>query len=266
MVPARVLGVYASLADYLQADAFVSDGRGGPYRFDAVSVEGGRVDTAPSLDGAPVEDLWVTSDGKRARFRVRPAFGHSALGAPGIVRVVFRGVEPGAELTALAGFESGPSSTLVLPSGVSTVPSGFYSGPSGPVHEIVVNADPHVHVGLRHWEQTDAAQQVPDTVRSGWNLLHFDTWLDESVRGRARAAPSVSIDHGRVTLVYWGKELRDGRLAQLSFDPRNEANRLEIGRHKMTITWLVGRLSATTYRTEVHLVVRDDGTIELERQ
>ncbi|MEO8875597.1 MAG: hypothetical protein ABI461_08425, partial [Polyangiaceae bacterium] len=93
----------------------------------------------------------------------------------------------------------------------------------------------------------------------------LDVWLDASVSGGVHEAPVATIERGRLTLVCWDDCLDNGRRAQLSFDPRDDASRLQIGRHVMEIAWSVGRVR-TTYRTVVHVIVRDDGTIALARE
>lgn len=261
MLPARVLGPAPALASYLEGDAVVfENAAGGPYALDAVTVEGASVESV-HVDGAMVDDLWLTSDGARVHFRVVPQ--GDRAGAPGIVRVVFRGIQSGAEIAASARFETGPGGILVLPSGVATSPAGFYSGPAGPLRDVTVNADPHVHVGRWSWDEADLTDG--DSVRSSWRRLQFDTWLDASVPGAVDAAPTVRIDAGRVEVDHWAGCL-DGRHARIRFDPRNGARRLETGRHAVEITWRArARWRTTDHRASVYLVVGDDGTTELLR-
>lgn len=266
MLPPRVLGPAAARADFLEADAVVSkDAPGGPWELARARVEGGRIDGAWVVmgerrpDGLPFEDVWVTSDGSRAHFRVRPPEGLIAPGRPGIVRVVFASARDGTELEATARFTTGPDRTLVLPNGVSTSVEGFYTGP-GPGRELVVGADPAVHIGLRSWDD----EAYPQGLRSTWRQLELDTWLDASVRGTPATPPSIRVPPLRAHVTH-SDQRSDARYAHVEIDPRNSSGRLQTGRHRMEITWATrGGRGPRAHAADACVVVADDGTIAVE--
>lgn len=259
MLGPRVLGPDPALADFLDAEAELVDlASGCTYELDRVQVEGGRIDDNV-FDGYGVADLWVTSDGTRARFRVKPPLGIHPAGVPGAVRAVFRSKDGRSEIVATAPFQTGPKQTLVLPSGVSTSESSFYTGPCGTLQTVIVNADQRIHVGRRYCEREELGV---GGVRANWSFLQFDVWLDVSVPGSVDGAPTVETDVGRAKVYHYDRE---GRYAQIWFDPRNRAKRLSVGRHPMAIGWSVRTHDGyVTHRTVVQVVVRDDGTTELE--
>jgi hypothetical protein len=276
MLLPRVLGPSAAPADFLEADAVAAGdparaAADGPFELRRVEVQGGQVARSWVLlgqrhpDNLPFEDLWVTSDGARAHFRVTPAEGVIPAGAPGLVRVVFARVRDGAEIVATARFTTGPDRTLVLPSGASTSRASFYTGPSNPMHEAEVAASPPVHVGRRHW---DAAAN-PEGTRSRWSILPFDTWLDDSLprTERVDGPPQVTVGAGRVHVFGWEpKGYYRGRHAQLEFDPRDPAHRLIVGSHRLAIRWTTrSGAKRTTHEATACIVVRDDGTSEVAR-
>jgi hypothetical protein len=267
VLPPRVLGPESAKADFLEVDAEIFDVVPGcAYELARVEVEAaGQIDNdpfEPYSNGSRVEDVWIAADGARARFRVRPAEGLRPVGTQGIVRAIFRRCDDDAEIVASALFQTGPEHTLILPSGTSTSRAGFYSGPV-PTATLIVNADSIVHVGLRMGDADDIA--AAHSVRACWRVLRFDTWLDGSVRGTVDVAPTIEIPRGRVKIQEWNDWCATERCVQIWYDPRSNTRRLEIGRHPMTIGWSVhSDEGSVTHRTVVHIVVRSDGTIELD--